>query len=329
MAAKNKKRYFIIGTTVMGLLILSLIAVAVIASPNFFRPKTYAETYFTESVNGLDVGAPVKFRGVPIGKVTEIDLSSTVYPENHIFLFSKNKSVAVVKMLLYFDEGQVRQELRKYIEEGLRAQTQLSGLTGTLYISLDFLNPKEFPAPKKPPVWEANYLVIPSAPSLTTQITESVSSFLSRLDKIHPDQKLMETIPNAKELIANLDRIADGLNAHTLNLILTNFDKLLKTASNKISDLDVKTLKSLIAQLDSTAADLDKQVGTSNIDKLMNDINSLSAKFDAMAKNNQYDVRALMLSLLQVTQNLDQLTSQLATDPSSLVRPRPGIPRVE
>ncbi len=171
--------------------------------------------------------------------------------------------------------------------------------------------------------------MIPSAPSLTTQITESVSSFLSRLDKIHPDQKLMETIPNAKELIANLDRIADGLNAHTLNLILTNFDKLLKTASNKISDLDVKTLKSLIAQLDSTAADLDKQVGTSNIDKLMNDINSLSAKFDAMAKNNQYDVRALMLSLLQVTQNLDQLTSQLATDPSSLVRPRPGIPRVE
>ncbi len=44
-----------------------------------------------------------------------------------------------------------------------------------------------------------------------------------------------------------------------------------------------------------------------------------------MAKNNQYDVRALMLSLLQVTQNLDQLTSQLATDPSSYkVRPRTG-----
>ena len=36
-------------------------------------------------------------------------------------------------MLLYFDEGQVRQELRKYIEEGLRAQTQLSGLTGTFF----------------------------------------------------------------------------------------------------------------------------------------------------------------------------------------------------
>ena len=49
-----------------------------------------------------------------------------------------------------------------------------------------------------------------------------------------------------------------------------------------------------------------------------------------MAKNNQYDVRALMLSLLQVTQNLDQLTSQLATDPSNYkVRPRPGISRVE
>ncbi len=329
MAAKHKKRYFIIGTAVMTLIVVTLIAVAIIASPNFFRPKTYAETYFTESVNGLDVGAPVKFRGVPIGTVTEIDLSSTAYPEHHIFLFSKNRSVAVVKMLLYFDENKIKENLHKYIAEGLRAQTQLSGLTGTLYVSLDFLNPEEFPAPEKPPVWETKYLVIPSAPSLTTQISESVSSFLSRLDKINPDEKLMQAIPNAKQLIANLDRIAAGLNTQTVNLVLTNFDKLLKTTSNKVSDFDINSLKSLISQLESTTASLDKQANSTNIDKLMREINSLSSKFDSMAKNNQYDVRALMLSPLQVTQNLDQLTNQLATDPSSLLRRRPTNPIVE
>ena len=43
MAAKHKKRYFIIGTAVMTLIVVTLIAVAIIASPNFFRPKTYAE----------------------------------------------------------------------------------------------------------------------------------------------------------------------------------------------------------------------------------------------------------------------------------------------
>lgn len=329
MATRHKKRYFIIGASVMALIVASLIAVAIIASPNFFRPKAHAETYFTESVNGLDVGAPVKFRGVPIGEVTEIDLSSTAYPDNHIFLFSKNRSVAVVKMLLYFNEDKLHQDLHKYIQQGLRAQTQLTGLTGTLYISLDFLDPEEFPAPKTPPAWKAQSLIIPSAPSLTTQISASVGSFLSRLNKLHPEEKLVQTIPDVNLLIANLDRIASGLNANSLNQLLSNFDKLLKTTSNKVSDFDMKSLKALISQLDSTTADLNKQANSINIDKLVKDVNSLTAKFDTMAKNNQYDVRSLMLSLLQVTQNLDLLANQLANNPSSLFRRGPGIPKIE
>ena len=49
------------------------------ASARFFRKKALVETYIDESVQGLDVGSPVKFRGVPVGRVEQISLTSAEY----------------------------------------------------------------------------------------------------------------------------------------------------------------------------------------------------------------------------------------------------------
>lgn len=314
MAAKNK--YFVIGTAVMTTIIAALIIVSIIAEPNFFRPKVKAETLFSESVNGLSVGAPVKFRGVPVGEVTAIELSSRAYPQQHIFLLSKNESLADVKMTLYMKQSDFQKHIKQYIKEGLRAQTQLSGLTGTLYVSLEFLNPQEFPDVAPPKNWDSKSFYIPSAPSLTTQIALSVDTFLSRLDRLH----INGSFPNTRLFIENLDRIAEGIKGESINILLTNANKLLQTTSNKISDFDVKALDNLINQLNSSAKSMDKQLSSTKVSSLVRDINKLSTKFNNMAQNNRYDIRALMLSLLSVTQNLELITSELANDPSSFFR---------
>ena len=119
------------------------------------------------SVNGLSPGAPVKFKGIDIGKVTDISLSSKVYPEHHIGLFSPDSSVAVVRMIVYLDEDQLKKQLPSLIQNGLRFQTELAGVTGTIYLAANFLNPTLYPPEIKDVPWKPRYLYVPATISLT------------------------------------------------------------------------------------------------------------------------------------------------------------------
>ncbi len=76
----EKRHYFRLGVFVVAAAVLVFIGLLVLAGPGFFQKKVTVETYFSESVSGLEVGSPVKFRGVPIGRVSQILLSSRAYP---------------------------------------------------------------------------------------------------------------------------------------------------------------------------------------------------------------------------------------------------------
>lgn len=65
----------------VGLLVLLGIGLLVVltfllGARRWFQPSVEVETYFNESVNGLEVGSPVKFRGVQIGEVSEVTVST-------------------------------------------------------------------------------------------------------------------------------------------------------------------------------------------------------------------------------------------------------------
>ena len=63
-----------IGAFVLGALALIVVAVVALGSGRFFRQTREFVLYFDSSVNGLRVGAPVKFKGVEIGAVKDIRL---------------------------------------------------------------------------------------------------------------------------------------------------------------------------------------------------------------------------------------------------------------
>ena len=72
---------FKVGVFVLVSVALGLGSVIALGSGSMFKETATIETSTTDSVNGLQLGSPVKYRGVPIGEVTAIAFADRYYNE--------------------------------------------------------------------------------------------------------------------------------------------------------------------------------------------------------------------------------------------------------
>lgn len=317
----NNTKLFRLGLFVIAAILLIIAAVVILVGPSLTKPKTIAETYFKYSISGLEVGSPVKFRGIQVGEVKEILLSTEAYPKSAQDVISNLNSVAVVRMQLNLPADSVNQELNTYIKEGLRTQTQLAGITGSLYISLEFLDPERYPADSIPFTWHPEYSYIPSAPSLSNEVIENVKNFLAGLDEMDIEKYVSNTLPAINSLIVNLNRIAESINATTVQDIGTNLNTLLTNTDTKISEIDIQSLNELIGQLDVAAKNFGDMAQKTNTRKLVDSLTQLSQRLNGLVGNNQYEVQKIIANINRITQNLQSLSRELVNDPSALFVP--------
>ena len=141
------------------------------------------ETYFRDSVQGLDVGSAVKYRGVMVGQVTGIGLVNAEYgggPSG--FSDDPNFRLALVR----FDVDTARigtlPDPARLVADGLRARIAPQGLTGQSYLELDFMDSARFPALTVP--WTPREPYIPSVQSTLSQVTDTATALLAKLAKI-------------------------------------------------------------------------------------------------------------------------------------------------
>jgi paraquat-inducible protein B len=137
---KRKASATLIGTFVVAGIALIATTIIALAGNDLFTRKERTVMYFGGSVYGLQVGAPVVFRGVRVGSVESID----------IFYDRKNDSYAI-PVVAVLDSNAVsgldgkrgsEPALPALVERGLSAQLSMQSLlTGLLYVDLD-LRPK-------------------------------------------------------------------------------------------------------------------------------------------------------------------------------------------
>ena len=181
---KTKISPAVIGAFVIGGFALLFLALISFGGVSFFSKPQRFVVLFNESVHGLDLGSPVKLRGVPVGRVVDLNLRYDAR--------SGRSVVAVVceigKDAMTDGRGTgidvaSREELQRLVDRGLRAQLGVLGLaTGMLYVELDFVDPKEFPADKS--ATDGSYVVVPALPSAISAFQASASEILSKIKRI-------------------------------------------------------------------------------------------------------------------------------------------------
>ena len=173
--------YLRVGGLVLLGVALVIGAVILLGGNSIAHGRTY-ETYFRDSVQGLEVGAPVKYRGVTIGTVTQIALTSAVYGRN---LPDALRRTTFRTVLVRFEVDTQRVgELPSAdsVSRGLRARTAPQGLTGVSYIELDFTDPQRYPPLDL--AWKPRYEYVPGIPSTLSQVQNSATDLLAKLQQV-------------------------------------------------------------------------------------------------------------------------------------------------
>jgi phospholipid/cholesterol/gamma-HCH transport system substrate-binding protein len=225
---KKSLSFFSIGIFVLIALAFLILIIIGLGAGRWFKPHIYADTFFHESVQGLSIGSPVKFRGVEIGEVSKITFlnSDDAVEENH--LKDPFSRAVFVKMSLNPSElppsSDTKILLKNAVHDGLRVRLTPIGFTGGSYLELDF-----FPAqiqPEIPAQWTNDDYYIPSIPSTFKQMTEEVEDLATTLKKINIQQLSNQTLSvmtNLNTMTWRLNRILDE-NQQSVQHILQNLD---------------------------------------------------------------------------------------------------------
>jgi ABC-type transport system involved in resistance to organic solvents, periplasmic component len=331
-------RYRRLGVFVLAALVLLFGILFLLGGRSLFRPTYTFETYFNDSVAGLEVGSPVRFRGVPLGQVTEILPSSIEYEWD--VPVSKRLDYIVVRATISQDRQwieRIRRQADDMVKAGLRAQTQLAGITGQQYLGLDLLDPQQYPP--LPFDWKPRHAYLPSAPSMTSQIITNVQHFLANLDKL--DLKVIER--NVNTLLTNLnDKISQvpvgqlsaeasavmaDARATILHLddILTKPDipvflRNLAHASGRVDGLlGEPGIKQTIDNAAAITSHLRRLAASGELDRTVRRIDELATRLDGTVRDNRYDVRVIVQDLRVTADNIRSLSDNLKRNPAGVL----------
>ena len=316
-----------IGIFVLGALLIAVGAVLFFGTSKLFtRTKTFV-CYFQQSVAGVQVGSAVKFKGVPVGQVTKIQLRFDQDKPTYVkIIFDLNADLIVNSLganVDLFNENFNRNQVKRGLRGSLAFE---SYITGQLYLELDY-HPD---AP--PPVYlqtQTEYSEIPSLPSNLEAIVEEAQKAVGNLGKIDfqglskdLEDVLITTrksIADVKfdELSASVQRTADSISGLASSPELTDALVSLKQALDHIS----ATMQSIQGQVGPLGNAL--QPDLIELRKTLGSLNSTLAPEGDL----RYQLGGTLSQLDTMAKALQQLADFLQRNPNSLIfgrKPAPG-----
>jgi paraquat-inducible protein B len=220
----------------------------VTAAQRHYALKKRHILFFSDSVRGLDVGAPVEMQGIQIGEVIDLELQfdfdKVDFKIPVIVEIEPERIGLITKENL--EDSSIGQQL---LDKGMRAQLKSGNLiTGKLYIDIDF-----FPDAEPVALQTIDGMdVFPTVPATFEAITANLNRFIKRLDEIPLEdigRDLQQTLAGV-ERIVNSREVRDSLDS--LEQILAEVKQLSASANTET----LPRINRAIDDLDSTLVEL-------------------------------------------------------------------------
>jgi ABC-type transporter Mla subunit MlaD len=250
-----------LGLFVVGGAALVLASLAFLGARSMQREVGLYVSYFDESVQGLEVGSPIKFRGVTVGTVSRIQVAPD---HRHVQVES---ALALEELdRLGLDRGPepalFGAPRTLAMAADLRLQLASSGLTDVKFLQLDFFDLISNPSPELP--FETPLNMIPTTPSMMKNLGDSLLLVVGRLPRIVAQtEALLDVVDGIvretaerrfpERIAGSLDRIDALLGGARSTLDRANVAGLSQGASRTLDKVDaaVDHLDELIARVDA------------------------------------------------------------------------------
>ena len=320
----TQKTKFAVGLFVTLGIAFAMLTMIWLGMSRFLQKGQYCVTYFDESVQGLDVDSPVKYRGVFIGRVHSI----SVAPDSKL-----------IKVVLKIESGQK-------LDPNLVAQLRSVGITGSMFVELDQKKAEE-PDQSPPLSFPSEYPIIASKPSEISGLIGGINEVLNQikaLDLKEISDTIKSTLDNINQSVndANIRRISQ-----TIELSLAKLEKILADQRwNQIlasAQSAGQSLNTLLDKADHTllrvtaiVSEKEQTIKTAldDFSQAMKNANIFLNKGSTLVGDADESLSQLMHHLLMAAQNmekasdnLNQLMEVLNEHPSQLLFGEPPQPR--
>ncbi|GAC1535516.1 MAG: MlaD family protein [Polyangiales bacterium] len=299
--------------------VIAMATVVFLGARSLHKDSVQYRTYFDESVQGLEVGSPVKFRGVNIGTVGTIDIA----PDGrHVEITVELSTVDLADLGLAEGKGK---SLRIRVPPELRIELASAGITGVKFLQLDFFDVKDHPPPVLPFPTPPNYIPsvvstmknleaavvkavdrMPELADSVLKITTQVSGLLDQVDKRKLPDAAGDTLVHANQVLTQLQKTVGQLDT----------GKLSAKANQAIADLSdtLKRANAMIARVDG-----DKGLLVS-AQRASDAVGDMATNFSSPRLTA--DLEETMRNVQEVTDSIRRLADALERDPDMLLKGR-------
>jgi len=289
-----------IGAFVAGAVALAIAATFIFgASGKLFGRKFPVVMFFDDSVNGLAVGAPVAYRGIRLGQVTQIKsvvgsprIAVAATLERGPFLTPDNPTGA----------DQMRRAMEEAIAQGLRAQLALQSLlTGHLYVSL-VLRPD---IPTSLVGLDRGALEIPTIPTIMAQLEAG----LQKIPLVNVPKYLYDTVEGSARLLQSPDL---GKALESVGPLVADAQALLKRLDREVGPL-ITSLKGTSDTARASLVDLTQQADrvAADANRLMTSLTQTSDTARGTVKDLGPDLQKTLAQLAALTAKLHEVSDTL------------------